>query len=48
MEADTKMGPVAAGTAIRTLVVPFGKQTVLLCLKSEGRASEFSYMGGGE
>jgi hypothetical protein len=47
MEADTKMGPDAAGTAIRTLVVPFGKQTVLLCLKSEDRASGL-YVGGAQ
>jgi len=44
---ETKMGPEAAGTAIRTLaVVPFGKQTVLLCPKSDGGASQFSQMGG--
>ena len=48
MNTGTKMGPEAAGTAFRTLVVPFGKQTALLCLKSEGGASGFSLMGGGE
>jgi hypothetical protein len=46
MKTRTKMGPEAAATAIRTLAVPFGKQTVLLCLKSEDGASEFSKMGG--
>ena len=46
MDTDKKMGPEAAGTAFRTPVVPFGKQTVLLCPKSRGGASEFSHEGG--
>lgn len=48
MGAGTKMGPEAAATAIRTRVVPFGKQTVLLCLKREGGASGFLYVGGAQ
>lgn len=47
MNTDTKMGPDAAATAVRTLVVPFGKQTVLLCCKSEAGASGL-YVGGAE
>ena len=46
MDTDMKMGPEAAGTAFRTLVVPLEKQTVLLCPKSSGGASEFSHVGG--
>ena len=48
MDTDKKMGPEAAGTAIRTLAVPFGKQTVLLCPKREGGASAFLYLGGAQ
>lgn len=46
MDTDKKMGPEAAATAFRTLAVPFRKQTVLLCPKSRGGASEFSHEGG--
>ena len=47
MVTHTKMGPEAAATAIRTqAAIPFRKQTVLLCRKSEGGASEFSHAGG--
>lgn len=48
MDADTKMGPEAAATAIRTHVVALEKQTLLLCPKSSGSASEFSHAGGAQ
>jgi hypothetical protein len=48
METGTKMGPEAAGTAFRTRDVPLRKETVLLCLKSEGVASEFFCVGGAQ
>ena len=46
MDTDTKMGPEAAGTAFRTLVVPLEKQTLPLCPKSDARAS--AYVGGAQ
>ena len=47
MDTGKKMGPEAAATAIRTpAVLPFGKQTTLLCPKSRGGASGFSHEGG--
>lgn len=46
MDTGKKMGPEAAATAIRTpAVISPEKQTVLLCPKSERRASEFLETG---
>lgn len=47
MGTETKTGPDAAATAIRTPAVnSLRKQTVLVSLKSEAFASEFSHVGG--
>jgi hypothetical protein len=46
MDLNKKMASEAAATAPKARAVPFGKQTVLLCPKSRGRASEFSHEGG--
>lgn len=48
MDTAKKMGPEAAATAVRTLAVPFRKQTVLLCPKREVGASAFLYLAGAE
>lgn len=46
MDAGKKMASEAAATAPKAGVVPFGKQTVLLCLKSEDGASGLYVRGG--
>lgn len=46
MDTGMEMGPGAAATATRAPVVPLEKKTVILCPKSEERASEFSHDGG--
>jgi hypothetical protein len=47
MGTETKTGPDAAATAIRTPAVnSLGKQTVLFSPESEAGASEFSQLGG--
>ena len=43
MDTGKKMASEAAATAPKARAVPFGKQTVLLCPKSRGGASEFSH-----
>jgi hypothetical protein len=48
MDTDTKMGPEAADTAVRTRVVSLGKQTVLLCPKTDVGASQFWLAGGAQ
>lgn len=46
MDTGKEMAFEATPTAPKARVVPFGKQTVLLCPKSRGGASEFSHEGG--
>jgi hypothetical protein len=46
VDTRTKMASEAAATAPKARAVPFGRQTVLLCPKSRGGASEFSHEGG--
>jgi hypothetical protein len=48
MDTEKKMAFEATPTAPKARAVPFGKQTVLLCLKSEGGASEFWHAGGAQ
>lgn len=46
MDTGKKMAFEATPTAPKARAVPFRKQTVLLCPKSRGGASEFSHEGG--
>ena len=46
MDTRKKMAFEATPTAPKARAVPFRKQTVLPCPKSEGRTSEFSHEGG--
>lgn len=48
MDTRKKMAFEATPTAPKARAVPFGKQTALLCPKSEDGASEFSHAGGAQ
>ena len=48
MQIQMKTASEAGATAPKARAIPFGKQTVPLCPKSDAHASAFSSLGGAQ